>query len=78
MTSDLCPSDLKNGEAKYGFQPLMINNFLITVTIGDGESCGLSGGGGAQQHTLGTAHCLRPFPLIMSPSSLSIALGVKA
>jgi hypothetical protein len=46
MTSDLCPSDLKNGEAKYGFQPLMINNFLITVTIGDGESCGLSGGGG--------------------------------
>jgi hypothetical protein len=46
ITSDLCPSNLKNVEAKYGFQPLTINNFLITVTIGDGESCGLSGRAG--------------------------------
>ena len=46
MTSDLCPSNLKYGEVKHGFRPIISNNFLIIVTIGDGESSAFSGGGG--------------------------------
>ena len=46
MNSALCPSNLKYGEAKHGFRPIISNNFLIIVTIGDGESSAFSGGGG--------------------------------
>ena len=46
MNSDLCPSNLKYGEAKHEFRPIISNNFLIIVTIGDGESSAFSGGGG--------------------------------
>jgi hypothetical protein len=59
MTSDLCPSDLKNGAAKYGFQPIISNNFLITVTHNwrwRGQRIQAKAAGRA------CLHCFCPFP----------------